>query len=340
MYRPARRLASPRASSEVKRKWHWVRFSGFWRVHGLVGESSSGENRDPYRVLARGCAWLITEALVSADKSSNLAARLATAGVAGPLILSLLFLGPTWGWYALVLVATLLAAHELFAMTHTGDLLAQLLGAACTALLSLAVYFGQRDPRILPSAVLVVPVLGGLLALFRFGEIRVAALRLMSGIAAPFYVGGLLATLALLRRDFADDGPSLVLLCLLVGWMGDTGGYFFGRYLGKTKLHEVISPKKTRAGFVGSCLFAGLSAVAVQVTLLSEWSSWQLATLGVLGGAFGQLGDLMESLLKRSTGVKDSGSLIPGHGGMLDRIDALLVVAPMVYLYALWLGPH
>jgi phosphatidate cytidylyltransferase len=148
----------------------------------------------------------------------------------------------------------------------------------------------------------------------------------------------LLATLALLRRDFGDDGPALVLLCLLVGWMGDTGGYFFGRYLGKHKLHEVISPKKTLEGFFGSCLFAGVSAVAMQVTLLSTWPLWQLALVGFSGGALGQLGDLMESMLKRSTGVKDSGRLIPGHGGILDRVDALLVVAPMIYLYALWVG--
>jgi phosphatidate cytidylyltransferase len=273
-------------------------------------------------------------------KNSNLVARFATAGVAAPLILSLLFLGPTGGWYALVLAATLLAAYELFAMTHERDPMAQLLGVACTALFSLAVYFAHRDARILPSAALLVPIASGLASLFRFGDVRVAALRLMTGIGAPFYVGGLLASLALLRRDFGSDGPSLVLLVLLVGWMGDTGGYFFGRFLGKTKLHEVISPKKTRAGFVGSCVFAGSSAAGMQLTLLSAWPLWQLALLGFVGGAFGQLGDLMESLLKRSTGVKDSGNLIPGHGGILDRIDALLVVSPMVYLYALWFGPH
>lgn len=277
---------------------------------------------------------------MSAGKTSNLAVRLATAGVAAPFILSLLFLGPAWGWYALVLAGTLLAAHELFAMTHAGDVPAQLLGVACSALLSVAVYFAHRDARILMSAVLLLPVLSGLASLFRFGQVRVAALRLMTGIAAPFYVGGLLASLALLRRDFGADGPPLVLLCLLVGWMGDTGGYFFGRFLGKTKLHEVISPKKTRAGFVGSCLFAGLSAVGMKLTLLASWPLWQLVVVGLLGGALGQFGDLMESLLKRSTGIKDSGSLIPGHGGILDRVDALLVVGPLIYLYALWLAPN
>src|SRR5690606_8676473 len=114
--------------------------------------------------------------------------------------------------------------------------------------------------------------------------------------------------------------------------------FFFGKYFGHAKLHEEISPKKTRAGLLGSCVFACASAVAMGLTLLGGWPLWQLAVLGALGGAVGQLGDLMESLLKRSTGVKDSGSSSPGHGGILDRIDALLVVSPMIYLYASWAG--
>lgn len=269
-------------------------------------------------------------------KKSNLAVRLMTAAVAAPVILSLLFLGPAWGWYALVLAATALASQELFAMTHTGDRVAQALGVAGTLLLSLGVYFGVHEPKLLVTAMLGVPILMGFTTIWRFETVEKAALRLSANMATPFYIGALLATLALLRRDHAEHGPALVLLCLLIGWMGDTGGFFFGKYLGKTKLHEVISPKKTRAGLVGSCVFACLSAIAVGLTLLQSWPLWHLALLGAAGGAVGQLGDLMESLLKRSTGVKDSGRLIPGHGGILDRIDALLTVTPMIYLYALW----
>jgi len=275
----------------------------------------------------------VTEHVV---KKSNLAVRLTTAAVAGPLILALLFLGPAWGWYALVLLATALAAQELFAMTHGDDRYGQAFGVLGAAALSLTVYFGANDSRIAISGTLAVPILMGITTIWRFGSVPLAAVRLMTNIAAPFYIGGLLATLALLRRDFYDQGPALVLLCLLVGWMGDTGGFFFGKYLGKAKLHAIISPKKTVAGLVGSCVFACLSAIGMQLTLLETRPLWQLALLGAAGGAAGQMGDLMESLLKRSTGVKDSGRLIPGHGGILDRIDALLVVAPLVYLYAIW----
>ncbi len=269
-------------------------------------------------------------------KKSNLAVRVMTAALAAPVILSLLFLGPAWGWYTLVLAATALASQELFAMTHAGDRAAQALGVIGTLLLSLGVYFGVDDSKLLITTVLAVPILMGFTTIWRFETVEKAALRLFTNIAAPFYIGALLCTLALLRRDHTEHGPALVLLCLLIGWMGDTGGFFFGKYLGKTKLHQVISPKKTRAGLVGSCVFACLSAVILGLTLLQRWPLWHLALLGAAGGAVGQLGDLMESLLKRSTGVKDSGRLIPGHGGILDRIDALLTVTPMIYLYTLW----
>ena len=271
-------------------------------------------------------------------KKSNLAVRVMTAAVAAPAILGLLFWGPTWGWYALILAATALASQELFAMTHAGDRVAQALGVLGTLLLSLGIYFGAHEPKLLLTAIFGVPIFMGFTTIWRFETVEKGALRLCTNIAAPFYIGGLLATLALVRRDHGSHGPALVLLALLIGWMGDTGGFFFGKYLGKTKLHEIISPKKTQAGLVGSCVFACLSAVALQLTLLGHFPLWQMALLGAAGGAVGQLGDLMESLLKRSTGVKDSGRLIPGHGGILDRIDALLTVTPMIYLYALWYG--
>jgi phosphatidate cytidylyltransferase len=125
---------------------------------------------------------------------------------------------------------------------------------------------------------------------------------------------------------------------LCFAWLADTGGYFFGRFLGKRKLYEAISPKKTRAGFVGALVGAGLSAVIAKFWFLPEINLVHGVLLGVVSGAAGQCGDLVESLLKRSTGIKDSGTLVPGHGGILDRIDALLVVSPLVYVYLLWIG--
>ncbi|HMJ10276.1 MAG TPA: phosphatidate cytidylyltransferase, partial [Polyangiaceae bacterium] len=165
-----------------------------------------------------------------------------------------------------------------------------------------------------------------------------AAARTMAGVAGPLYIGALLCTIALLRRDLGPIGPHYVLLTLMFAWLGDTGGYFFGRFLGKTKLYEAVSPKKTRAGFVGSLVGACAGALLAHFWYLPSIPLAHAIPLAIFAGALGQLGDLVESLIKRSTGIKDSGWIVPGHGGILDRIDALLVVSPIVYLYTLWTG--
>lgn len=266
--------------------------------------------------------------------TSNLAVRLLTVAVAGPLLLGLLFYGPVWGWAALVLVASALAGYELFGMTHPEDPVARLLGVVLVVAMSSLVYFGGHRAELLLAGVLGVTLVGILLPLWRLGDIQTAGFRMLAGVAGPFYVGCLVTTLALMRRDLGEAGASFVFLTLTLAWMGDTGGYTFGRLFGKHKLYEAVSPKKTREGFGGSILFSLAAALLASFTYLPELPWLHASVLGLVGGAFGQCGDLAESLLKRSTGVKDSGALLPGHGGILDRIDALMVVAPVVYLYA------
>jgi len=267
--------------------------------------------------------------------ASNLTLRLLSAAVVVPPLLLLMFRGPAWGFFLLVLVAAGLAVRELLRLTHRGDGVGQAVGIGLTLAAAAVTYAFPRDPRALWAVVLLVPIVGMLTPLVRLGEMGTAALRMTAGAAAPLYVGVSLATLALLRRDFAD-GPGWVVLALTFAWLADTGGYFFGRFLGKTKLYPAVSPKKTRAGFVGALLGAVLGAVAARFWFLPGLELARGVPLALVAGAAGQAGDLAESLLKRSTGVKDSGSLVPGHGGMLDRVDALLVVAPLVYLFALF----
>ncbi len=267
---------------------------------------------------------------------SNLAVRLATAAVVAPLLLVVLFLAPPWAWYIVVFVACAVASQELFGMTHPGDRVAQGVGIVSTLAVSAALYFGKGDPRVLTTVLLVTPLVGLLVPLWRLGEIPSAGLRVMAGVAGPLYIGALLTTVGLLRRDQGAAGPGYVLLVLMIAWLGDTGGYFFGRFLGKNKLYEAISPKKTRAGFVGSIVGSTLGAVLAHFWYLPSIPLGHALVLAVVAGALGQMGDLVESLLKRSTGIKDSGWIIPGHGGILDRIDALVVVSTLVYLYTLW----
>jgi phosphatidate cytidylyltransferase len=269
---------------------------------------------------------------------SNLKVRLLTAAVVVPPLLWLLFGGPSWGFYLLVLVAMIIAADELFRMTHPEDRVARAIGVLTTVLFSVCLYFWGDDRRVLLTELFVVPLCGLMVPLWRLGEIRSSALRTFAGVSGPIYIGGLLTALALVRRDAGAVGPEYVFLCLTFAWLADTGGYFFGRFLGKRKLYEAVSPKKTRAGFVGALLGAELGACLAHFVYLRTLPLANALLLGLVAGAFGQLGDLVESLLKRSTGIKDSGSIVPGHGGMLDRIDALIIVGPIVYLYLLWIG--
>jgi phosphatidate cytidylyltransferase len=161
------------------------------------------------------------------------------------------------------------------------------------------------------------------------------------------YVGLLFHFVALIKRDFGPAGGDVIVLVLMVAWVGDTGAYFAGRYLGKRKLYAAVSPKKTWAGAIGgvaaSALAAavtkvGLSAIHQAPSLMHELTWLDVFLLAVPGAILGQIGDLFESLLKRATGIKDSSSLLPGHGGILDRVDAVLFLAPYVYLYLIIRG--
>ncbi|HVY25262.1 MAG TPA: phosphatidate cytidylyltransferase [Polyangiaceae bacterium] len=270
---------------------------------------------------------------------SNLAIRLLTAAVVVPPLLGLLFKGPAWGFFALVLVASAVAADELFRMTHPNDAVARAVGIAQTAAACFVTYWFSGDARALLAMIAGITLVGLLMPLWRLGDMQTAALRMLAGVAGPFYVGSLLATLALLRRDGGDThGGWLVFMSFTFSWLADTGGYFFGRFLGKTKLYEAVSPKKTRAGFVGALVGASVGAALASLLYLPALPLAHALPLGLFAGSVGQLGDLVESLLKRSTGIKDSGGIVPGHGGMLDRIDALIVVSPIVYLYSSFSG--
>ncbi|ERJ58312.1 phosphatidate cytidylyltransferase [Sphingobacterium paucimobilis] len=124
---------------------------------------------------------------------------------------------------------------------------------------------------------------------------------------------------------------------LLILWSNDTGAYLAGRSFGKRKLFERISPNKTWEGFIGGVLFA----VAIAFNLEQYFGSltkWEWASMALIIGVFGTLGDLVESMLKRSLGVKDSGHILPGHGGLLDRFDGLLMAAPLVFLFLLMIA--
>ncbi len=164
-------------------------------------------------------------------------------------------------------------------------------------------------------------------------------------VTAVFYTGWLLGFFVLLRQfpgaavapgpaGPPDLGRSLVLLVLILAWSSDSGAYFVGSAVGRRKLMARVSPSKTVEGALGA------AAASVAAALISKWTyagflgTGQAVSAGVLVAAACVVGDLVESMLKRSTGVKDSSGLIPGHGGLLDRFDSLLFAGPVFYVFA------
>ncbi|MDS1029088.1 phosphatidate cytidylyltransferase [Bacillota bacterium LX-D] len=145
------------------------------------------------------------------------------------------------------------------------------------------------------------------------------------------YISGLFGYLLLIRYNFIN-GFWWVIITLVLIWLNDSGAYFSGMYFGKHKLHVHVSPNKTIEGAVGGVLITIIAAIIISVVfgILTIWHSVMLSFLIALAGI---LGDLWESALKREAGVKDSGNLLPGHGGILDRFDSLLFAAPVVYYY-------
>ena len=268
---------------------------------------------------------------------SNLTARFATAGVAVPLLLLLLFAGPAWGWLVLVMGAAAIGSIELFGMTHRGDRVAATVGVLCTWAVMLSIYFHRVQPRALITVVLMVSFVSIALTLARLGEMKTAALRLTASTFGPLWIGGGVGALATLRLNGEPHGAGYVILALCFAWMSDTGGYFAGRFLGKRKLYEAVSPKKTIAGAVGGVAAATLAGLAFRHFLIPTMPILHTVLLGVVASFLGQLGDLGESVLKRSTGVKDSGGILPGHGGMLDRIDAAVITSSLTLIYLEWM---
>jgi len=143
----------------------------------------------------------------------------------------------------------------------------------------------------------------------------------------------ILLTLIAFYNDEGLFKPLSVLGIFLIIWSNDVMAYFIGKRFGKTPLASKISPKKTVEGFAGGLLGSLIMALVLVFTI--PGIAWHWLAIGLIIGLFGPLGDLLESALKRKAGLKDSGSILPGHGGILDRFDAFLLAAPFVFIYLL-----
>jgi phosphatidate cytidylyltransferase len=278
--------------------------------------------------------------------------RVATAAVLIPFAVALVLFGST-AWVALALA--LVVALALFEYFSLGDAIGhrayRFWTASCALLLVYVQWFAAIEPtyrlagglelhRQLGRFAEGVGSIDGVFFLFVLG---VAALTLWTKRplvealpAAGISASGLLLvafplTFAVRLHGLGQEGPRVLLFALVIVWVGDTVAYFVGRAMGKHPMAPHVSPKKTWEGTVAS--FVGSLLVGV---LFTRWVSAPLPHLLAMAGAgniAGQAGDLLESAYKRSAGVKDSGGLLPGHGGVLDRIDALILAIPVVWYY-------
>jgi len=277
-----------------------------------------------------------TEAKEKEEKKgpSNLVVRFMTAAVGIPVILWMLFWAPSWIFSAFGVFASGVAANELARMTQPESRGLQAWMIVVTmAVNAVLVFFPSTDALLAVMFGLLVS--GPLALLFSPDPMETAARRMGWLIGGPIYIAGSLGALAMLHHLDASGGVWVV-LAMALAWGSDTGGYFAGRFLGKHKLYEKISPKKTIEGSIGGLAAIVAMALAVHFLWLPSLTPLHAVVLALGAGALGQAGDLCISVIKRSTGVKDSGNIVPGHGGLLDRIDALMFTGTATFVYTSW----
>lgn len=262
-----------------------------------------------------------------------------------PLLVVVVWFGGQAGFTALIVTFGALAALEFYRMvaaTRVSPITSFGITWTIFFIFSrnpdlLALLDGYFDSNLLSPILITSAVIISLIIILAHRDKGEAFTRWVWTMAGILYVGWLLSHLVALRG--LTDGRNWVFFLLFVTWVSDTTAFFVGRRFGRHKLAPSISPGKTWEGAIaGVC-----GAIAMSTLFFTPnpfqlpLAYWQAIPLSVGVSVLGQVGDLVESLLKRGTGVKDSGTLMPGHGGILDRLDSLIFAGVLVYYFALWI---
>lgn len=253
-----------------------------------------------------------------------------TAGVLIPVVLGILVAGPAWAFTLLCAAAGGLALWEFYGLlAGAGQRVPREVGAALFLAALAAAQLGHLGALVAVggAALVVLP------ALVMFGKPPVETLLASSSgaVFSTLYVSAGTAAVVGLR----GSGWKAVLFLLLVVWAGDSAAYYSGRRFGRRRLAPVVSPKKSWEGFWGQIGAGVVVGAAAGALLAGARGALLLSVAGALLSAIAVVGDLVESTFKRSLAVKDSGGLLPGHGGLLDRLDSLLYAAPFLLAFVL-----
>ena len=246
----------------------------------------------------------------------------------------LLVYGPANLFWLVVILMAVFALYEYYKMTIDIPIGARLVQTIAFAISPVLVSVFQRPDLFMPA--LFVSLIGIILLSLKYHK-RFEHILLFLGFSSfgALYIGLCLAHLVLIR--YLPHGSAWLLVLTAITAGGDTGAYYIGTHFGRRKLCPEISPGKTVEGAIGGILAGSISAVAFGLLLLPEFNSLVIFVAALMLSLVSIIGDLAESVIKRSAGVKDSGTLLFGHGGVLDRIDGMLITAPVLY-YILDLG--
>ena len=267
-------------------------------------------------------------------KLNNTLIRTIVALIGIPFIIAACYLGGIL-FLIFVLGVGLLSFHEFSVMAgHKESYVNYFIGMAAVAVIIINGYSRFIDFEYL--LLILIPLLS-FVELFRNKES--AILNLGYTLLGIFYIGLFSFSLIRIREFFGfshqlyTQGGYLIIALMASIWACDSAAFFIGTAIGKHKMFPRVSPKKSWEGAVAGFLFSVLFMIAARALIIDFLPLSDAIMIGLISGIFGQAGDLIESLLKRDAGVKDSSSIIPGHGGIFDRFDSLLFTAPLVYLY-------
>ncbi|NOX17228.1 MAG: phosphatidate cytidylyltransferase [Chlorobi bacterium] len=265
---------------------------------------------------------------------SNAAVRIIVSVIAIPLILFVAFYG-SYFFLFFTLFIGLAGYYEFGAMVKKKEILVNsAVGYLSVSALILNQYFKLLHFELLLIAIVLLLLLNEL-----FRNNGSASANLGGSLLGIFYVGLFASAVVGVRELYVDSvfpyssGGLLIIAVFASIWLCDSAAFFIGTAIGKHKLFPRVSPNKSWEGAIAGFVFAVAAMIAAHFIAIDFLTVGQSAALGIIVGIFGQTGDLVESLIKRDAGVKDSSSLIPGHGGILDRFDSFLFSAPFIFLF-------